>query len=207
MAINDIDINDPKVQRVLIIVFVGILVSGALVWFDILPTNKTLTEKIAERDTKSEKLISIKNKLDKLKNLEEKVEILKQECDSLEQMFLGKSDISTLINDLARIAARIGIKASNFKPDDKKTVHRQYYTEKKYQVTLIGGYHQIGRFLEELTKLDLILKVSDMKVEENKGLSSLLAKMKIKEFGDLEKELPSIQATFYVTTFSYRQNK
>lgn len=204
MAGTDIDINDPKVQRVLLIVLVGIVISGILIWFQILPTMKEYSVKEKERNEKQARVTQIKNVISELKSLKESVKRLQFETDSLEQMFLDKSDISALMNDLARIAAREGIKAASFKPDTKKTVTKPYYIEKKYEVVLIGGYHQIGSFLEELTKLDLILKVSDMKIEENKNLKSLISKLKLKEFGDLDKDLPSVQATFYLTTFSQK---
>lgn len=204
MAGTDIDINDPKVQRVLIILLVGIVVSGVLVWFQILPISKDYALKDKERNEKRAQVTRIKNVISELESLKASVHKLEYECDSLRQMFLDKSDMSLLMNDLARIAAREGIKASNFKPDPK-SVERKYYTEKKYKVVLIGGYHQIGSFLEELTKLDLILKVSDMKIEENKGLKSVLAKLNLKEYGELDAAVPSIQSTFYLTTFSYKK--
>lgn len=204
MAGTDIDFNDPKVQRVLIILLVGIVVSGVLVWFQILPTSKEYAVKEKEHNEKRAQVTKIKNVVSELKSLKASVEKLEYECDSLRQMFLDKSDMSSLMNDLARIAAREGIKAANFKPEPE-AIEREYYVEKKYKVVLIGGYHQIGSFLEELTKLDLILKVSDMKIEENKGLKTLLAKLKLKEYGALDKAVPSIQSTFYLTTFSYKK--
>lgn len=207
MAGTDIDINDPKVQRVLIILLIGIVVSSGIVWFLILPVSKEFSGLETERDEKRRRVTGIKNVISELKNLESDVKRLEYECDSLKQKFLDNSDISSLLNNLARIAASEGLKASDFKPDEdnkRKKVIRPYYIEQRYQVVLIGGYHQIGSFLEELTKLDLILKVSDMKIEPSEGSKELYKNLSLKEYGNLEQVVPSIKSTFYLTTFSHR---
>jgi type IV pilus assembly protein PilO len=58
-----------------------------------------------------------------------------------------------------------------FRPSGPK--NEQYYTEMPLQITVNGGYHQVGSFLAELANLRRIITVSNVKLKTNGGTDPL----------------------------------
>ncbi|MEA2064000.1 MAG: type 4a pilus biogenesis protein PilO [Gemmatimonadota bacterium] len=108
-----------------------------------------------------------------------------QELELVESLLPESEDISELLEQLTRVADRIGVKSALFEPGPP--VQHELYQERPYKVTLHGGYHQVAMFLSDVASLPRIIKPS--------GLSIVREKNRERP----EKEVPTARMT--LTTF------
>jgi type IV pilus assembly protein PilO len=202
MDLNNIDLNDPKVKRVALIIFVGVAAAFLVVWFNIRPLLDEVSRLEDEYANKRDRLTEIRQVTTNLHSLEENVREIEQRRDSLRNMFLHTTDIPDLIGKLAQLAVEEGFLASSFRPLVNESINEEYYQGEKYEVVLKGGYHEIGKFLEKIMAMDLIITISDLTLTTEPGLISKLNDEDYLESRPKNETIESVVAEFKLITYS-----
>jgi len=190
------DLKNRNVQYALIGVFaLGALVYGWVnqVYTPMAESIAALTEKKEQLEAELAKINTLKPQLERLR--EESV-ILNARLDSLRNMFPDEKEIPKLIRQITTVNRKSNITTTRFTP--KPDVVQEYYVENKYDVALIGDYHNIGAFFSHLANFQLIINLSGVTITANSGYSK----------GDPDaniERVPSALATFEMTTFSSRR--
>jgi len=191
-----LDLKNRNIQYALI----GIVVLGGLIygWVDQIYT--PLSASIAELTEKKEKLeaelVRINTLKPQLEKLREESIILNARLDSLRSMFPDEKEIPKLIRQITTVNRRSNITTTRFTP--KPDVVQEYYVENKYDVSVTGDYHNIGRFFSYLANFQLIINLSNVSISANPGY------VKGDPDANIER-VPSALATFEMTTFSSRR--
>jgi type IV pilus assembly protein PilO len=188
--------------EVIIFIVAGVLLAGFITYSMTMPRieeTKTVAETLR---TKQQELNKIRNNENKLPTLQANVEKLEQELDSLEKFFPDKVDLPRLISRITKVARSEDIFATTFKP--KAPVKREYYIENSYEITVLGSYHNLGKFFARIANFDLIVNVNGMKLTTSSGVQKELSEyLKLHDITDpYDNSVKSTKAVFSITTYS-----
>ncbi len=198
MNINDINFSElqvreigmwPLVLRIAVIVAAAIIAFGLVFYFLI---NTELTELETEKATQEQRRKDYQEKYNLAINLSayeaQMVDIQKMYTLVLRQL-PSDSHIPELIESITRLAERNSIKITSIKLGDPQTLLGAY-RELPIDLSLIGTYHSIGKFISDVAKLsrivtleDFTLKPSSARDDKNSATSGLLVmNMKAKTY-------------------------
>ena len=172
-----IDLKSPVTQKILLS---GVVSVGALVFFfcsHFLPFNfPNQAERIdglkVEYEKKSTELARARATVADLPRFEAEYEQLHQRWSLAAELLPTDRQVAALLRKITLAAEQTGVHFVTFRPAGPK--NEQYYTEMPLQITVNGGYHQIGSFLAELANLRRIITVSNVKLKANGGNDPLL---------------------------------
>lgn len=155
-----LDLKNPNHQRALLS-FLGVGMLGYLFFLaPFVPANfQARGKRLGELKGKYEKLSSDLTKarqavasLDRLevesKKLHERWALVREELPD-------QKEVPSLLRRITLAGSQAGIHFQLFRP--KPSVTTEYYTDNPVQITVIGGYHQIGTFLSEIAGLSRLV--------------------------------------------------
>lgn len=152
----------PAIPRYVLLLFVALLVVGALWYFwldgvrDDLIAAQTQEEKLRQDyRTKLQKAIS----LDLLKKQREQVE---QYVTLLEKQLPSKAEMDALLSDINQAGLGRSLQFEMFKPG--QFVTRDYYAELPIALKVTGRYHDIGSFASDIAHLSRIVTLNNLSV-------------------------------------------
>ena len=123
---------------------------------------------------KSEEIIGLEATRDKLvkeiQNLREKkrrlpillaqVQKIEDEFEEAAKMLPKSKEIPKLLTDISALGRNAGLDFVSFTP--KGEVQRDFYNEVPVAISIKGPYHSIGGFLDQVSKLDRIVSVTNI---------------------------------------------
>jgi type IV pilus assembly protein PilO len=94
---------------------------------------------------------------------------LQLQLERLRAVLPEQQDVADLLNRVNAMATQSNLKIVGFKP--QATSKKALVTEWPYGLQLEGSYHDLGMFLERISKFPRIINVADLKVKarENQG--------------------------------------
>jgi len=201
MGMN-VDFTDKKVQQITGIILIGIIVSGLLYWFQIKDNVTTLKSETEKRDTKRTELNRVRNLSSKLELLRDAVSKLRVELDELEGKFPTSANTPSLMSSITKMAYDNKLHVINFKP--LPDVTKEYYVEHSYEIQLIGPYHKLGRFFQELADFELIVNVDKVTLKPSSLMSKNIADYRMLDMGDrkYDDRVNSVDTKFKISTYS-----
>jgi len=193
-----IDLKNPRVRNILIIVAVGL--AGTALWYNsvYLEKQKMVVTLKADLVRKQNELNNIYALKPQLKKLEKDIAMAQVRLDSLKSMFPDQKEIPKLIREITSVARASDIYTTRFNP--LPDIQREYYVENRYDMSVSGGYHQLAEFYSFLANLPLIINLTTVSIHANANLAE--AKKEAEEHGGA---VSSIIASFQMTTFSSKK--
>ncbi|GBU23065.1 hypothetical protein R80B4_02979 [Fibrobacteres bacterium R8-0-B4] len=192
-----LDIKDPNVRNALIGVVVILLLS--YLWFDSFYNPKM--EEIKELSERKEKveaeLLKINALKPQLERLRQEAVVMAAKLDSLKNIFPDQKEVPRLIREITAVNRRSGVITTRFTP--MPDVEKEYYIENKYNVSMLGDYHNLGALFSYFANFQLIVNVDKLSISANPGYGSG------KGPGLYDEKQPSVLAVFELTTFSSRK--
>ncbi len=196
--IRKIDIRSPKIQAMIGIIIASIVC--IFLWYHYVFVGKI--EKRKELDStltiKQNELARINSMMPHLSRLHEDMKQLQVQLDSLRSIFPDKKEIPKLIREITKVASSSGVFTNKFNP--LQDVIREYYTENKYHMSVIGGYHELATFFSHLAEFELIINLSNVTIRMNPGVAG-----SISEYDVHGGTILTVVATFTMTTFSSKK--
>jgi type IV pilus assembly protein PilO len=100
---------------------------------------------------------------------------LQLQLERLRAVLPEQQDVADLLNRVNAMATQSNLKIVGFKPQ-ATTSKKALVTEWPYGLQLEGSYHDLGMFLERISKFPRIINVADLKVKarENQGPRSTI---------------------------------
>jgi type IV pilus assembly protein PilO len=200
----NIDINDTKTQRTIIIILIGIIITGLIWYFQIQKQAvvlKELKSLSAKRNEELNKIYALKPELEKMRV---SVTNLKRELDSLEAIFPIDPDVPGLITDITKVARTQKLSIMNFKPAGN--LKKEYYIENYYDMSITGSYHSVGNFFAQIANFDLLVNVDKINVKTSSTLINDLQNFdKYKGARGTDEMVRSVLTGFRITTYSSLQ--
>lgn len=99
------------------------------------------------------------------RQLEERLVELERHITRLEQLVPRSEEVSGLLRTINERAEQIGVEVARFTPGS--TDRGAYYNRRSFEMTVLGGYHDIGRFLAEVGSLNRIITPVGLSVTTN----------------------------------------
>jgi len=176
------------------LLFVGtLLVMGGIFYFLLfqsqMDTIADLTNKIAEQQRK---VATLKAAAAKVKVLEEDLVQSEEELSKLLMLLPDQKEIPGLLENVSRLGAKVGLENILFQPQPETL--QEFYAVIPIRLDLLGTFNDIGVFLDNISKLNRILKVQTITLSRQAGktASSLLqVACTIVTYRFLEKPEPS----------------
>ncbi|MFZ1947713.1 MAG: type 4a pilus biogenesis protein PilO [bacterium] len=170
------NLRQPHTQKGL----AGIVLVAVLVWLifftPYLPFSpKRTSGQLADL---REELQSVAGELQRAKAIAESIPRLQMELEQMQAKWealrglLPKAtEMSSLLAEVTTSGIRAGVQFTLFEPQASELA--ELYTRYPVKVTVTGGYHQVGGFLENLCNMSRLVGVSDLNLKQfEKGLTT-----------------------------------
>jgi type IV pilus assembly protein PilO len=182
------------VQKVLL--FAGtVLVMGVAFYFlefeSQLDTLKQLTSQITVQQNR---LVSLKAAVAKVQTLEKELAQSEEELAKLLMLLPDQKEIPGLLENVSRLGAKVGLENILFQPQPE--VMQEFYATIPIRLDLLGTFNDLGVFLDNISKLDRILKVQSLTLTRQKDKPGALLQVgcNIVTYRFLEKPQPQPKA-------------
>ena len=169
---GNLDFRDPNVQIAGLVIFVALIVGATFFGTEMLPFNfKPRANQISSLETEYEKLsadlMKAKQTASRLPQVRAEYEELTKQWDEAKTLLPTEKEMAELLSQVTVAGQRSGVQFLLFEP--KPPAPREIYMENPVEVTVQGGYHDIGTFLGRVSNLPRIVNVKriDMKNVRN----------------------------------------
>jgi type IV pilus assembly protein PilO len=172
-----VDLKSPVTQKIILSGAIALGALGVFFFSHWLPFGfPNQSERIdalkVDYEKKSTELARARATVADLPRFEAEYEQLHQRWSLAAELLPTDRQVAALLRKITLAAQQTGVRFVTFRPSGPK--NEQYYTEMPLQITVNGGYHQVGSFLAELANLRRIITVSNMKLKTNSGTDPLL---------------------------------
>jgi type IV pilus assembly protein PilO len=99
--------------------------------------------------------------------LQQKLALYEQHMKRLEELIPKNEEVAALLNGLSERAMDSNVDLALMKPE--LTEQGQFYTQQTYQITVIGLYHDIARYLAAVASLPRIVTPVDLVLKPRGG--------------------------------------
>jgi len=120
-------------------------------------------------------------------DLQERLALYERHVARLEQLIPAREEVPALIDDVSNRARAMNIEVQTLQPQPAEP--GQYYTRTAYNMSVVGEYHDVGRFLAEIASLSRIVTPLQM---------DLRLYANAEQFPDMQSP---IVATFQIATY------
>lgn len=176
----------PKYVKTIISFLPALIIIVVITFVILLPKNKEIKALENKILLQENEIAKSRTKAEKLSELLSENERLMRRQEELKLQLPEEKEVSTLLKQVSDLGIRSGLYITLWKPEQKKTHPSGIVYEIPVKVELTGSYHSLGYFFSNLTKLNRIVNISDIKLSDPKP----------------EKEVASLKVSFTATTFS-----
>jgi type IV pilus assembly protein PilO len=185
------NVRDPQVQKGIL----GIILVIALVWlifftgylpFSTKRTSGEIEELRAELQRVAGELQRLKSAVNSLPRIEKELEVLEAKWLALRSLLPRESEMSSLLTNVTTAGMKAGVQFTLFEPGQAEPY--ELYTRYPIRIGVIGGYHQVGRFFDNLCNMGRLVGISDMTLTQF-------------EEG---KKLPTVEASATISAYAYK---
>jgi type IV pilus assembly protein PilO len=185
------NIRDTQVQKgilgiVLVIALAWLIFFTAYLPFSTRRTSVKVDELRTELQTVAGELQRLKSAVNSLPRIEAELETLQARWEALRGLLPRESEISSLLTNVTTAGMKAGVQFTLFEPGQAESY--ELYTRYPVRITVTGGYHQVGRFFDNLCNMGRLVGIS------NVGLTQL---------GDGE-EMPTVEASATISAYAYK---
>src|SRR5881397_993487 len=167
---SKLDLKNPGVQKVVLSVMLCGAVLGVYFFTHTLPfgypsQRDRLNTLKAEYEKKSTELARARATVADLPRFEAEYGHLHERWAMAAELLPNDRQLGALLRKITLSAQQTGVEFVVFRPAETKS--EQHYTELPLQISVYGGYHQIGSFIAELANMRRILTVANLHLKAN----------------------------------------
>jgi type IV pilus assembly protein PilO len=165
-----LDMKSPGVQKVILSLLLGGGMLAIYFFTHFLPfgypnTTEKLTALKSDYEKKSTELARARATVADLPRFEAEYEQLHDRWSMAAELLPTDRELPTLLRKITLAAEETGCNFVSFRPSAGRP--QQYYTEMPMQISVTGGYHQLGSFMAELANMRRIITVSGVHMKPN----------------------------------------
>jgi len=175
----------PLGQKVGVVAGVVILLSAANWYFFIDPMQTQITQRQATLRALEDELIQKQSIANNLAQFKHEKEILERRLAQALTELPNEANIDDLIRSLSEIGTKSGLTINSIEPQAEQ--RQSFYAAIPIVMAVTGNYHEIGVFLDSLSKLARIVNVTNIKMGQARVANEKLL----------------INATYIATTFRF----
>jgi type IV pilus assembly protein PilO len=165
---GNIDFKDPNVQIAGLVIFLALAIAGVffgtqLVPFGFQPRAESIATLEKEYESISADLMKAKQTASRLPQVKAEYEELVARWDEAKTLLPTEKEMAELLTQVTVAGQRSGVDFVLFEP--RPPVPQDIYLENEINVTVQGGYHEIGMFLGRLSNLPRIVNVKQINMK------------------------------------------
>jgi type IV pilus assembly protein PilO len=193
--LNNLDLKDissapaPVRALILVLLFAAILAGGwFLVWSDAM---NGLESARREEQTLRETYTSKKGQAFHYEAYKRRLSEIEQSLASLLRQLPDRSQMDALLTDINQVGVGRGLEFDLFRPGTE--TRSDFYATLPVAIRVIGSYHDIGGFANDLSKLPRIVTLHDVQLSPGKdAILTMEARIQTYRYLD-EKELAEVK--------------
>lgn len=167
---SKLNLSSPATQKVLLAILlaggaVGVFFGTHLVPFGYQNANERIATLKGEYEKKSTELARARASVADLPRFEAEYEQLTQRWELASELLPTDKQTAALLRKITLAGQQSGVSFVMFKPNGANPL--EYHTELPVQISVTGGYHQVGSFLAELANMRRIVTVSNLRLVTN----------------------------------------
>jgi type IV pilus assembly protein PilO len=156
------DLQDPKVQRIIIAALICVAVlyvyfGTTLMGFTYPSRRAEITQLNEEYEKLSRELERARLTVGNMAKLEREFEYLHRQWNVAKTLLPEENEMSMLLRKITAAGTQAGLEFVRFEP--KAALAHGFYSENPIEVEIEGGYHQVGSFLSQMANLNRIINV------------------------------------------------
>jgi type IV pilus assembly protein PilO len=180
LAINiDIKKIPPYVRVIVSFVPVVAFIVGFII-FVYQPKNKEILSLQGEVASLDKEISSGEVKIRKLDELVAENALLKAKLAALQEKLPAEKEVTELLKQVSDLGLQSGLEILLWKPGARRTASSGLYAEIPVQIEVVTGYHNLGDFYSQISRLKRIVNITGLKMsakskgksEESKGLNT-----------------------------------
>ena len=157
--------SDPAQQKRLLIGMAPLLLVFAY-WYFLHPGYTDTAEGLQTRLESLEALnANARMRSTQSRQLEERLAQFELHIDRLEDLVPRDEEVSQLLNQISERATEVGVEVARFNPGE--TDVGTHYNRRTFEMTVLGSYHEIARFLSEIGSLPRIITPRELTLMPN----------------------------------------
>jgi len=160
-------------QRKLLIIVIGIaILLVADISFILLPLINKTFDLSSQVSSTRKNIDNLNQQISTIDETREKLSRLKESYSKYVKRFSREEEIPRLLETLSKIAAEsevviLAVRPVATKSDKQDKKLANIFREVPIEIRAMGGYHQLGSFINKLETLDRFLKVTDISITQN----------------------------------------
>jgi type IV pilus assembly protein PilO len=130
------------------------------------PNNKKISSLSTQRTSLDQKLKEVKTKLQNRSKLQRELDDTLAIFEETSKLLPKDQEIPKLFADISSLGKISGLDFLTFKP--QTDIPKDFYAEIPVDIDVIGPYHNVGFFFDQVSRLDRIVSVSNVKMTSPK---------------------------------------
>ncbi len=178
------------VQKVLLFAGTALVMSAAFYFLQFESQLDTLTQLKSQITGQQQKLATLKAAAARVPVFEKELAQSEEDLAILLMMLPDQKEIPGLLENVSRLGAKVGLENILFQPQPE--VPQEFYAVIPIRLDLLGSFNDLGVFLDNISKLNRILKVESLTLirQKDKQASLLQVACTIATYRFLEKPIP-----------------
>ncbi len=172
----------PKQQRVLMILIVFVAVIGIFFFYPYRNNSKKIHRLGKDIRELERQIIVNKSLAEKKDELMTKNAQLQQKLKEVQQKFPASSEVTSLLKQVSVLSQQSGLEMQFWKPRKKVKSASGLYYEIPVEIVMTGGYHEVGIFLDRVSKLARIVNINNLSMTKAPGANGIVTKCVAKTF-------------------------
>jgi type IV pilus assembly protein PilO len=156
----------PSYVKIILAVVPAIIILVFAFLVLILPKHKDIKVIEAKISDQVKEIAKSESKAEKLPELIKINEGLKAKLNELKTQLPDEKEVTSLLKQVSDFAIKSGLKVDLWKPEAKKTHPSGIVYEIPVKVALAGSYHNLGHFFSNITELQRIVNISNLRLSE-----------------------------------------
>ncbi len=104
--------------------------------------------------------------------LQERLALYERHVARLERLIPQSEEVPALLAAITTTARQLGVYDAALRPEPERV--GTFYTQKSYELEVVGQYHNIGRFLTQIASLERIITPVDLELVRFQGQRDVL---------------------------------
>jgi type IV pilus assembly protein PilO len=179
----NLDLKNQTVLKIILSVLLAVGVLGVFFFTHFLPfgypnQRDQMNTLKSDYEKKSTELARARAAVADLPRFEAEYELLHDRWTTASELLPTERQLAVLLRKISLAGQQTGVSFVMFKPGPSRV--ETYYTALPVDITVFGGYHQVGSFLAELANMRRIVTVSNIRLVTNTkgdGLASTSASL------------------------------
>lgn len=156
--------NIPSKTRIIGFGVFLLTAAGLFIYFVHIPKTTQIAKLEKDVARLHAKIKANDEKIKKLDALKQEVKTLQDKLRLLTAQLPPGSEVSGLLRQIQNLVSQSGLSLKIWRPRKRKTHASGLYEEIPISIELTGGYHDVGLFLDRVSKLIRIVNVFNMKM-------------------------------------------